>query len=81
MNPPFAKQADIRHVMHAMAFLAPQGRLVSVMASGVTFRTNALTENFRELMKAHNGTIEALPESTFAESGTNVNTVIVTMEA
>ena len=80
MNPPFAKQNDIRHVMHALRFLAPGGRLVSVMASGVTFRTNHLTENFREALKALNGTIEPLPENAFAESGTNVNTVIVTME-
>jgi len=81
MNPPFTRQADIRHVMHALRFLAPGGRLVSVMSSGVTFRTNKLTENFREALKAHRGTIEPLPESTFAESGTNVNTVIVTLEA
>jgi predicted RNA methylase len=81
MNPPFALQADIHHVMHALRFLAPGGRLVSVMSSSVTFRTNILTENFREAINAHNGTIEFLPESSFAESGTNVNTVIVVMRA
>lgn len=81
MNPPFQRQQDILHVNHAMRFLKPGGRLVSIMASGVTFRTNKLTVAFRETLKAHNGTIEALPENSFAESGTNVNTVIVTLEA
>jgi predicted RNA methylase len=80
MNPPFRLQSDIRHCLHAMRFLKPGGCLVSVMASGVTFRTNKLTENFREALKTHHGSIEALPEDSFAESGTNVNTVIVTME-
>jgi predicted RNA methylase len=81
MNPPFARQADIRHVMHALRFLAPGGRLVSIMSSSVTFRTNSLTENFREALRAHRGTIEALPEDSFKESGTGINTVMVTMEA
>ena len=80
MNPPFAKQVDIKHVLHALNFLAPGGRLASVMSSGITFRSNKLTEDFRAILKAHNGTIEPLPEGSFLSSGTNVNTVIITME-
>lgn len=80
MNPPFAKQADIKHVLHAIPFLAPGGRLVSIMSASVTFRTNALNQAFNKALAAHNGTIEALPENAFAESGTNVNTVMVTLE-
>ena len=76
MNPPFAKQDDIKHVMHALNFLAPGGRLVSVMSAGVKFRTNKLTEGFKTLITA----IEDLPENSFAESGTAVNTVIVTIQ-
>jgi 16S rRNA G1207 methylase RsmC len=81
MNPPFQRQQDILHVNHAMRFLKAGGRLVSVMSSSVAFRTNRLTVAFRETLNAHHGTIEALPENAFAESGTNVNTVIVTMQA
>jgi predicted RNA methylase len=81
MNPPFSRQQDILHVNHAMRFLKPGGRLVSVMSASVTFRTNKLTVAFREALKAHNGTIEVLPENSFVESGTSINTVIVTMEA
>lgn len=76
MNPPFAKQDDIRHVTHALKFLAPGGRLVSVMAAGVKFRTNKLTQEFKSLITD----IEDLPENSFAESGTAVNTVIVTIQ-
>lgn len=79
MNPPFTKQMDILHVLHAYKFLKPGGRLVSVMASGVEFRSNKLTTDFRQFIISHNGGIEALPEGSFLESGTGVNTVIVTI--
>lgn len=79
MNPPFAKQADVRHVLHALKFLAPGGRLVSVMSAGITFRTTSLTRELREVIDAL-GEIETLPEGSFAESGTMVNTVIVTID-
>lgn len=79
MNPPFAKQQDIKHVLHALKFLKPDGLLVSVMASGVTFRDNKLTQDFRDLIRARGGDIEALPEAAFKSSGTMVRTVIVTI--
>jgi predicted RNA methylase len=79
MNPPFDKQADIKHVQHGLKFLKSGGLLVSVMASGVTFRDNKLTTEFRDLIRQRGGDIEALPEGSFKESGTMVNTVIVTI--
>jgi predicted RNA methylase len=79
MNPPFAKQADIHHVNHALKFLKPDGLLVSVMSSSVTFRDNKLTQDFRDLIRARGGDIEALPDGAFKDSGTGVRTVIVTI--
>jgi predicted RNA methylase len=79
MNPPFAKQADIHHVNHALKFLKPDGLLVSVMSSGVTFRDNKLTQEFRDLIRERDGDIEALPDGSFKASGTDVRTVIVTI--
>jgi predicted RNA methylase len=76
MNPPFARQADIAHVTHALGFLRPGGRLVSVMSNGVTFRENKATVAFRELLLDSSGYFIDLPEDTFKESGTGVNTVI-----
>ena len=77
MNPPFSRQADIRHVAHALPFLAPGGLLVAIMASGVVFRQNMLTSEFRELVYARGGTITPLPERSFAKSGTDIHTVVV----
>ena len=81
MNPPFARQADIHHVNHALKFLKPGGLLVSVMSSGVTFRSNRLTTEFRSMIDERGGEIMPLPEGSFKESGTGVNTVIVKIPA
>lgn len=82
MNPPFLKQADIHHVNHALKFLRPGiGRLVSVMSAGVTFRENNLTTSFRQLVAERGGSLECLPEGAFKDSGTNVNTVVVSIPA
>jgi len=74
MNPPFSKRQDIKHVNHAKQFLKDGGKLVAVMSAGVLFRQDKLTEEFRESVDS----IEKLPEGTFKQSGTMVNTVIVT---
>lgn len=79
MNPPFLKQADIKHVLHALRFLKPGGLLVSVMAAGVAFRENKLTEDFRDMIRERGGNIEALPDGAFKASGTMVRSVIVTI--
>lgn len=81
MNPPFSKQADIKHVTHALKFLKPDGLLVSVMSASVTFRDNKLTQDFRDLIRARGGDIEALDDGTFKESGTMVRTVICSIPA
>lgn len=79
MNPPFSRQADIKHVLHALDFLRTGGLLVSVMAASVGFRENKLTTDFRALIAARGGSIEALPAGSFKASGTMVNTVLVTI--
>ena len=78
-NPPFLKQADIHHIQHALRFLKPDGLLTSVMSAGVSFRDNKLTQDFRDLIRARGGDIEALPEGAFKASGTMVNTIIATI--
>lgn len=81
MNPPFAWQADIRHVLHAHRFLAPGGLLVSVMSNAVTFRTNTLTAGFRALVEECGGEIRPLPAGSFTVSGTEVHTVLLRLPA
>lgn len=80
MNPPFARQADIKHVTHAFKFLKDGGRLVSVMSASVTFRNDRLTNEFRALVERCDGDITPLPEGSFKESGTMVRTVVVTLD-
>lgn len=81
MNPPFAKLADAKHVLHAERFLAPGGRLVAIMGAGVLFRQDALYVQVRDLVQARGGSITPLPEGAFKSSGTGVNTVLVVLPA
>jgi predicted RNA methylase len=80
MNPPFAHFQDIAHVTHALKFLQPQGRLVSIMSGGITFREDRRTKEFRELVQALGGDITENPVRTFKESGTDCQTITVTIQ-
>lgn len=78
MNPPFERQADIEHVTAAFNLLAPNGILVAIMSAGVTFRENKKTVEFREkILEPHCTHFEHLPDGTFKESGTMVNTIMI----
>lgn len=76
MNPPFDGGLDVDHVVHALQFVEPGGRLVAVMSAGVEFREDKKTAAFRALVERHGGKFQDLPIGSFAESGTMVNTVI-----
>lgn len=80
MNPPFSRGRDVAHVRHAFGMLAPKGRLVSVMAGGITFREDSRSVEFREFVAANGGTIEPNPDQLFRSSGTDVSTVTVVMD-
>lgn len=79
MNPPFSKQQDIDHVLHAWTLLKEGGRLVSIMSEGTFFRDNKKTVAFRELLDEVGYSIP-LDEGAFKESGTMVRTRIVVLE-
>jgi predicted RNA methylase len=81
MNPPFAGQADIAHVTHALGFVKPGGRLVAVMSAGAQSRENKTAEGFRKLVADCGGWIERLPDESFAVSGTSVSTVLAVIPA
>lgn len=76
-NPPFNKQQDIAHVDHMLDCLNPGGVLVTVMSPGITFRTDKRTEALRNRIKQLEHTITEAPDGAFAESGTNVRTIIL----
>ena len=75
MNPPFANADDIKHITHALTLLKPGGRLVAICAGGPR-QNNAL----RPLVTNHKGTWEDLPADTFKDTGTNVRTVLLTID-
>lgn len=77
MNPPFDRERDIDHVTHAMKFVKPDGWLVSIMSAGVEFRETRKSAAFRKLIADKKGWIVDLPAGSFADVGTNVNTVLV----
>ena len=76
MNPPFELQKDLLHVTTAYNLLKEKGILISVMSSGITFRNNQKTKDFRENFLDY-AEIEQNPEGSFKPSGTMVNTILV----
>ncbi|MBA1200506.1 class I SAM-dependent methyltransferase [Pseudomonas capeferrum] len=82
MNPPFdKKRSDIHHVLHALKFLRPRGLLVAIMPTGVIFREDALSRDFRGIVSARSGNIVNLPDASFKTSGTMVNTCVAIISA
>jgi protein-L-isoaspartate O-methyltransferase len=71
MNPPFHNGADVVHILHALKFLKPGGRLVAICANGPRQQAE-----LRPLAT----TWEELPEATFAEQGTNVRAALMTVQ-
>lgn len=71
MNPPFKDGADIKHILHARSMLADGGILVAICAGGP--RQAKSLEPIASYW-------EPLPAGTFKNAGTNVNTVLLTIE-
>lgn len=84
MNPPFERDGDIQHVMHAFRFLKPGGRLVAIMSEGPFFRTGTRSKDFRKWLEHHKGTSEQLPDDAFsrpdAKRKTKIRTRLVVVD-
>lgn len=80
LNPPFEKQQDISHVLHAFRFLEPGGTMAAIMSIGVTFRTNSKTTQFRAFLDSMQATILVNDKDAFKESGTAAQTVSVVFQ-
>lgn len=75
MNPPFSREQDALHVMHALRFLKPSGTLVAVTSPSWRFRQTKTAEAMRAAMQG--AEVEELPPGTFKESGTLVRSLLV----
>jgi hypothetical protein len=80
MNPPFDRERDIDHVVHALKFLKPDGRLVAIMSAGTEFRETRKAIAFRKLMEEMGAEWNDLPAGSFSEVGTNVNTGFIVVD-
>ena len=81
MNPPFGKMQDMAHVSHAARFLRPDGELVAIMSPSFQFRDAARAEDFRKLVDMAGTAVEPIEAGSFRQSGTDIATVIVHIEA
>ena len=77
MNPPFTKQQDIDHVLHAFKALKPNGILVSIVSESPFFRNNKKSIEFRKWLDNNDAKIFELEPGAFKESGTMVKTRII----
>jgi len=75
MNPPFINGSDIKHIKHALNFLKSDGRLVAICADGPRQQKQLET-----LANDSGGWYESLPDGTFKDKGTNVNTALLVIE-
>lgn len=76
MNPPFSKSQDVKHILEAYTLLDKWWRLVSVASASIKYRTWKPYDQFNEL----NPEFYDLPDGSFKQSGTMVNTVIVVID-
>ena len=78
MNPPFTKDADVRHVTHAWGFVKPGGTLVAITwPKWHLSPSTAAQRAFADLVRSVGGEVEDVPAGTFEH--TDVATVIVKM--
>jgi hypothetical protein len=68
MNPPFYGKHYAHHVEHALRYLAPGGTLTAILPATARYDHGLLEGSWSDL-----------PVGSFSESGTNVNTVVLTM--
>ena len=68
MNPPFYGKHYARHVEHALRYLKPGGRLTAILPATARYDHGLVDGSWRDL-----------PVGAFSESGTNVNTCVLTI--
>lgn len=76
MNPPFYGQHYAQHVLHAWDFLEPGGLLVAILP--ITAREHGLLDHILPA-KRWSEPWHDLPVGSFSESGTNINTTVLTI--
>lgn len=68
MNPPFSGRHYAKHVEHARRFLKPGGTLTAILPATARYDHGLLSGRWNDL-----------PVGSFSESGTNINTTVLTI--
>jgi len=79
-NPPFAKGAEVDHIRHMYTLLKPGGKMVTFASSAFTFRGDVKYALFLEWLTDVGAVIDQMPEESFKSSGTNVSTMLLTID-
>ncbi|MCE2571755.1 methyltransferase [Motilimonas eburnea] len=61
INPPFTKNQDIKHILHAAKFMAPNSTLVAIASTSWLTGSQKIQEGFRLWLGVVGATIEELP--------------------
>lgn len=77
MNPPFSRNQDISHVLHAYGFLKPGGRLVAIMSPHWRFAQETIARQFRDWVDSVKGVWRPVPGGSFKASGTMIEAGIL----
>lgn len=83
MNPPFSRGADALHVIHALDFLAPGGRLVAIVSGAIHGNADDARPHaeLRRIIAQRGGRIIRLPAGSFKTVGTTVETAMIVIDA
>lgn len=80
-NPPFSGGADIKHVLHMLNFLKPNGVLNAIMSPSWMTGSQRKQREFRDFLKAVDAEIVQIAPGAFKHAGTNVATVRIRLKA
>lgn len=69
----------MEHVTHAFEFLAPKGQLLAVLPVSAELGDSDKHATFRAWAAKYTAKWQSLPLASFAESGTRVSTVILSL--
>ena len=78
MNPPFCKQQDALHILKAISIA--NRRVVAIASQAVMWRTDGHYKMLRDAVAHYGGYMRELPDKSFKEAGTMVNTALVVID-
>ena len=78
MNPPFCKRQDALHILKAISMA--NRRVVAIASQAVMWRTDGPYKMLRDAVAHYGGHMRKLPDKSFKEAGTMVNTALVVID-